>query len=145
MALTLRRGQQELTVAVKPVETKPDEYKLGIWVRDNVQGLGTITFMTRDGAFGALGHGIHDMDTSALLSIRQGTLYKTSIHSIQKGQNGIPGSMEGMIVYSHYNRLGTIDKIRRRGFTGRLNPQKTVLQQEMVPVAERGEIQKEKL
>ena len=67
VALTLRRGQQELTVAVKPVETKPDEYKLGIWVRDNVQGLGTITFMTRDGVFGALGHGIHDMDTSALL------------------------------------------------------------------------------
>lgn len=72
MALTLRRGQQELTVAVKPVETKPDEYKLGIWVRDNVQGLGTITFMTRDGAFGALGHGIHDMDTSALCRFGRG-------------------------------------------------------------------------
>ncbi len=136
VALTLRRGQQELTVAVKPVETKPDEYKLGIWVRDNVQGLGTITFMTRDGAFGALGHGIHDMDTSALLSIRQGTLYKTSIHSIQKGQNGIPGSMEGMIVYSHYNRLGTIDKNTEAGIYGTIeSAEKLFLQQEMVPVA----------
>ncbi len=145
VALTLRRGQQELTVAVKPVETKPDEYKLGIWVRDNVQGLGTITFMTRDGAFGALGHGIHDMDTSALLSIRQGTLYKTSIHSIQKGQNGIPGSMEGMIVYSHYNRLGTIDKNTEAGIYGTIeSAEKLFLQQEMVPVAERGEIQKGK-
>ena len=40
-----------------PKETKPDEYKLGIWVRDNVQGLGTITFMTRDGALERWGMG----------------------------------------------------------------------------------------
>ena len=76
VALTLRRGQQELTVAVKPVETKPDEYKLGIWVRDNVQGLGTITFMPRAGAFGALGHGIHDMDTSALCRYGRGVFIR---------------------------------------------------------------------
>lgn len=34
-------------------------YKLGIWVRDNAQGLGTITFLNADSEYGALGHGIH--------------------------------------------------------------------------------------
>ena len=56
-----------MTVRLKVVLCPEGEYKLGIWVRDNVQGLGTLTFMTQDGHFGALGHGIHDMDTSALL------------------------------------------------------------------------------
>ena len=48
-----------IDVKIKPVECEPDEYKLGIWVRDNVQGLGTITFLTGSSEFGALGHGIH--------------------------------------------------------------------------------------
>ncbi len=143
VALTLRRGEQKLTVSIKPAESSPGEYKLGIWVRDNVQGLGTVTFMTKDGAFGALGHGIHDMDTSALLSIREGTLYKTSIHSIQKGKNGIPGSMEGLIVYSHYNRLGTIYKNTEAGIYGTIESvEKLFPQEEIVPVAARGEIRK---
>ena len=83
-----------------PLETKPDEYKLGIWVRDNVQGLGTITFMTRDGAFGALGHGIHDMDTSALCRFGRGLFIRPVFIRFKRDRTGIPGSMEGMIVYS---------------------------------------------
>jgi stage IV sporulation protein B len=53
--------------------------------------------------------------------------------------------MEGMIVYSHYNRLGTIDKNTEAGIYGTIeSAEKLFLQQEMVPVAERGEIQKGK-
>ncbi len=44
---------------------------LGIWVRDNAQGLGTVTFLNSDSRFGALGHGIHDTDTNALMEIRK--------------------------------------------------------------------------
>ena len=64
-------------------------HKLGIWIRDNVQGLGTITFLTGNSKFGALGHGIHDADTSVLMDIGGGSLYKTSIRSILKGENGM--------------------------------------------------------
>ena len=71
---------------------------LGIWVRDNAQGLGTITFLTGNSEFGALGHGIHDVDTNELLDITDGTLYETSIKDIQKGESGNPGGMEGIIV-----------------------------------------------
>ncbi len=145
VALSLRREEKEVTVRLKAVLCPEGEYKLGIWVRDNVQGLGTLTFMTQDGRFGALGHGIHDMDTSALLSIHQGSLYKTSIHSIQKGENGIPGSMEGMIVYSRYNRLGTIQRNTDAGIYGTVEEPEEVFEEEMlVPVAERQEIQKGK-
>ncbi len=118
VVLKLRRDEETLDVKLKPVECSPGDYKLGLWVRDNVQGLGTITFLTGDSKFGALGHGIHDTDTNALLSIADGTLYKTSVHSIKKGENGIPGSMEGIIVYNGYNKLGTIEQNTDAGIYG---------------------------
>lgn len=118
--LSIRRGQENLEVKLKPVECGPGDYKLGVWVRDNLQGLGTITFLTGTSEFGALGHGIHDSDTGVLLSIAEGSLYKTGIHSIKKGENGIPGSMEGIIVYNGYNKLGTVDKNTDAGIYGRV-------------------------
>lgn len=121
VVLSLRRNEEKIDVRLRPVECGPDDYKLGIWVRDNVQGLGTITFLTGNSEFGALGHGIHDTDTNVLLSIADGTLYKTSIHSVKKGENGIPGSMEGIIVYNGYNKLGSIDKNTDEGIYGRVD------------------------
>ena len=141
VALTLRRGQQELTVAVKPVETKPDEYKLGIWVRDNVQGLGTVTFLTEQNEFGALGHGIHDTDTNGLMEISGGKLYRTTIQNVVKGSSGNPGTMEGMIVYNRYNLLGTIEKNTDAGIYGRLDKTEELFgKKELVETAAKEEI-----
>ena len=90
-------------------------------VRDNVQGLGTVTFLTDQSRFGALGHGIHDTDTSVLMSISDGTVYRTSIQDIIRGTDGSPGSMEGIIVYNNYNVLGKIDKNTEAGIYGSID------------------------
>ena len=37
---------EEITEKVKPVKNKNGIYKIGLWVRDDTQGLGTITFVT---------------------------------------------------------------------------------------------------
>ena len=63
MILKLKRGDETLRVRLQAVETEEGAYKLGIWVKDDVQGIGTLTYATRQGAFGALGHGITDTDT----------------------------------------------------------------------------------
>lgn len=118
VVLTLRRSGETMDVRIRPVECAPDDYKLGIWVRDNVQGLGTVTFLTEQSRFGALGHGIHDTDTNVLMTISDGTLYKTSIQDVIKGADGSPGTMEGIIVYNNYNILGTIDKNTEAGIYG---------------------------
>lgn len=119
--LEIRRSEDKFHVKIKPVQTKEKKYKLGIWVRDNVQGLGTITFLTGNSRFGALGHGIHDVDTNELLDITKGTLYKTSIKDIQKGTSGVPGGLEGIIVYNRYNLLGTIDRNTEAGIYGEVD------------------------
>ncbi|MCI8835481.1 MAG: SpoIVB peptidase [Ruminococcus sp.] len=140
--LTLRRETQTLDVRLDAVEAQPADYKLGIWVRDNIQGLGTVTFLDQNSHFGALGHGIHDADTSVLMQIREGSLYKTSIRSILKGENGIPGSMEGMIVYNTYNRLGTIDKNTEAGIYGSVEELDTLFPEQIpVEVATKEEIE----
>ena len=69
VVLTLQRGGETIDVRTRAVLCGPEEYKLGIWVRDNAQGLGTVTFLNGDSRFGALGHGIHDVDTGKLLAI----------------------------------------------------------------------------
>lgn len=142
VVLQLRRDEETIDVKIKPVECKANEYKLGIWVRDNVQGLGTITFLTGNSEFGALGHGIHDTDTNVLLSIADGTLYKTSIHSIKKGENGIPGSMEGIIVYNGYNKLGTIAKNTDAGIYGKVDKIDELFSEQIpVQVASKNEVE----
>lgn len=121
VTLTVKRDDETMDIRIVPVEYEPDEYRLGIWVRDNVQGLGTITFLTEQSRFGALGHGIHDTDTNVLMSIDSGTVYRTSIQDIRKGVSGSPGSMEGIIVYNDYNVLGTIDKNTEAGIYGTID------------------------
>lgn len=116
--LRIRRAGEEIAVKMHPIQVNTKEYKLGIWVRDNAQGLGTITFLTGNSEFGALGHGIHDVDTNELIDITNGTLYETSIKDIQKGKSGSPGGMEGIIVYNRYNVLGKISKNTEAGIYG---------------------------
>lgn len=118
VVLTLRRGKNTMDIEISPVEYEAGHYRLGIWVRDNVQGLGTITFLTEQSRFGALGHGISDTDTNALMSIDSGRIYRTSIQDITKGYSGSPGTMEGIIVYNNYNILGSIDKNTEAGIYG---------------------------
>lgn len=139
--LKLRRNEEEIEVKIKPVKTDTNEYKLGIWVRDSVQGLGTLTFLTLDHQFGALGHGIHDSDTESLLDISVGQVYQTKVVNIEKGVKGLPGGMEGIIIYNKNNLLGTIEKNTVNGVYGTIDKvDKLVEDQTAVPVAKKKEV-----
>lgn len=83
VVLTVRRNGETIDLKIKPVEYETGEYRLGIWVRDNVQGLGTVTFLTDQSRFGALGHGIHDVDTSVLMSIAE-EMYTARVSEISQ-------------------------------------------------------------
>lgn len=118
MVLTIKRGEEVFEVKSLPELNENGEYKLGIWIRDNAQGVGTLTFLDEEGGFGALGHGINDVDTSELLELESGTLYHTEIIAIRKGVSGSPGEMTGMIDYTEENILGDITANRAEGIFG---------------------------
>ncbi len=121
VVLSIRRGEEEFDVEVKPVQNQNAKYKLGIWVRDNAQGVGTMTFVDSEGNFGALGHGINDVDTSIVMELDSGTLYHTDIIAIKKGIKGEPGEMTGMIEYTDKNILGIITENTAKGIFGTCN------------------------
>ena len=120
MILKLRRDSEYLEVKVKPVRSKKNNCMLGIWVRDNAQGLGTVTFLNSDSRFGALGHGIHDTDTNALMEIRNGRVYETSMELTV-----IQEALKGSLFITDIMCLEKLIKIRIVGFLERLTAQKT--------------------
>lgn len=143
VVLKLMREGEILNVKLEPVECSAGQYKLGIWVRDNTQGLGTVTFLTKNSDYGALGHGIHDTDTGKLLNLSEGRLYRTSIRDIKKGTNGNPGGMEGIIIYNHYNVIGTITENTEAGIYGHMEKlDEEFLKEKPLKAAAKSEIKK---
>lgn len=86
-----------LTAKTVPVECVEDgKYRLGLWVRDSTAGIGTLTYIEQNtGKFGALGHGITDIDTGIMMPVESGELLKSSVYGIKKGMQGVPGELQG--------------------------------------------------
>lgn len=118
MVLTIRRNNEVTDVMINADKNRMEEWKLGIWIRDNAQGIGTMTYEDTDGSFGALGHGINDVDTSMLMNLDEGTLYKTEIVGITRGTNGAPGELTGYIEYDSENVIGEITENTTAGIFG---------------------------
>lgn len=57
VTLKVRRDEKTIPLSVTPVKDESGTYKLGIWVRDDTQGIGTLTYVDENGRYGALGHG----------------------------------------------------------------------------------------
>lgn len=140
--LGVRRDDKFYEIEIEPLKDKKGEYKLGIWVRDNAQGIGTLTFADENGYFGALGHGINDVDTSNLMEMKEGGLYKADIISITKGTKGSPGELTGVIAYSNRYKMGEIYQNTQRGVYGMLEKEKTEIEDGAVSIALKQEIEK---
>lgn len=141
MELQVIRHQETIKLEMTPVETEDGSYKLGIWVRDNIQGIGTLTYVEPNGTFGALGHGISDADTGERLEISDGDLYRADILSIRKGTAGTPGELRGVINYREENRIGTICGNSQYGIRGQMEPGKYTESMKKIPTGFKQEIQ----
>ena len=137
--LTLERKKEEIEVVIKAIENVDGDYKLGIWVRDDTQGLGTLTYISENGIFGALGHGINDVDTGILMEISSGNIYDAGVYKIVKGEKGNPGEITGYIKKTETHKLGTITKNTSHGIIGEYL---VVPNQQALPIALKQEIKK---
>lgn len=97
LELVYKRQNMQYTTTITPIKSGDDDkYRLGIWVRDSSAGIGTLTYVDPvNKMYGALGHGINDIDTGALLQVGSGELLESSIQGIKKGVKGAPGELEG--------------------------------------------------
>ncbi len=97
MSIRCLRGEKQLQMTVQAVKCVSDgEYKLGAWIRDSMAGIGTMTFYDpQTGVFGALGHGINDVDTCRLMRLQSGGIMEASVTQVKKGTKGNPGQLKG--------------------------------------------------
>jgi stage IV sporulation protein B len=117
--LEVVRDGQTLSVRVEPVMTKSGSWRLGMWVRDDLAGVGTMTFVTSDGVFGALGHPVSDIDTSVQICFSQASLFDAHVSGITKGTVSETGRLSGVIDYVS-GSLGEIDTNSEVGIFGRI-------------------------
>ena len=105
--------------SITPVKTSEEEYKLGLWVRDSAAGVGTVTFYEPSTqSFGALGHGITDIDTGDLLNIASGEFVTAKVLNIKKGEDGNPGKIQGTV--EEQETIGEITKNTEFGIYGKI-------------------------
>ena len=139
-ALTVRRGSRTLTLEASPQRDESGEYRLGAWVRDSMAGIGTMTFYDpKSGAFGALGHGVTDVDTGKLLPLDHGSIMNASVKTVKKGERGAPGELKGEFDFTR--DCGTLYANTDCGIFGRLSPQDAeTLGGKSYPIAKKDEI-----
>ncbi|MBR6151809.1 MAG: SpoIVB peptidase [Lachnospiraceae bacterium] len=142
VTLTIERREKRMDVVLQPALNQTGQYKAGIWIRDNLQGVGTLTYLDGEGKFGALGHGIADVDTGTIVEVDGGTLYQTEIVNLRRGENGSPGEMTGRIIYDDGYVLGEIRSNSDRGVFGTCNDAgKELAKGEAIPIGLKQEIQ----
>jgi len=114
------QDEQTKECSIEPVKTTNTEYKLGLWVRDSAAGVGTVSFYEPSTkTFGALGHGITDIDTGDLINIASGEFVTTRVLNITKGENGNPGKIQGTV--ENQANIGKIFKNTQFGIYGRVD------------------------
>lgn len=120
VSLTIKSEVGIRTIVIQPVEAKNGDYMLGIWVRDDSQGIGSMSYICGDKYY-ALGHGISDIDTGKLLSSHKGIIYNANIWGVKKGKKGTPGGLCGSIEYNKENIIGNILSNNSSGINGIIN------------------------
>lgn len=118
MILTIRRNGEMSEVRITPAQCEEGIYKIGVWVRDSAQGIGTMTYETADGHFGALGHGIADADIGELLALSKGSIYDTSILAVHTSDGTKPGELTGVLSFEEEDYLGRIEENTEAGIYG---------------------------
>lgn len=132
--LTVLRGNSVSVLQCRPSIT-PDGPKLGVYLRQGVTGIGTVTYYDpATQTFGTLGHGVND-PTGQLIRLRMGNTYPARVTSIRKGVAGQPGQLMGTLISQ--TPSGTLSRNTTLGVFGTLE---TPVKGEPLPVGSCEEI-----
>lgn len=137
----LRNGEEKVTSIMPEYDSGRCIFKLGIWVRDNAAGVGTLTYIRKDNLrFGALGHPVCDIDTGSLLPVENGNIFKCNIVGYKRGAKGNPGELKGLFLRNG-RILGSLDTNNKFGVYGTFsNDYLETYDEELVEVAKSSEV-----
>ena len=139
LTLKVNRADKEITLTGAAGQPVGGGQVLGAWIRDSMAGIGTMTFYDPGtDRFGALGHGINDVDTARLMTLASGSIMPANVVDVKKGAKGKPGELHGQFDLEH--DLGTLYANTGSGVFGTLADTDLVTNAKPVPVAKRSQV-----
>lgn len=133
----LRKGLEKILVIVPQYDEENQEYRLGLWVRDDAQGIGTLTFVTKDGKFGALGHSICDYETGVEIPVQDGGVYLCNLVGINRAEKGKTGEIR-CLFSQNKTANGDINKNTKCGVFGETSKIDTLVDTNLIaPIGNR--------
>lgn len=95
-------------------------YKTGLYVKDNITGTGTISYIdAKTNIYGALGHEVVQSDAKKLVEVKTGNIFENYITSITRSTNGNPGSKNAKFYFDKV--YGNILDNTKYGIYGKYN------------------------
>jgi len=139
LTLSVRRGTDALALTACARQNDAGVWQLGAWIRDSMAGIGTLTYYDpATGQYGALGHGITDVDTAQLMPLASGSIMETTVKAVKKGVKGDPGELKGD--FSVQRDVGTVTVNSSGGIFGTVADPDFLSGGTPVPVAAAGQI-----
>ena len=115
VTLEILRGGKQHRISWAPAITA-DGPKLGLYLRQGVNGIGTVTWYDpATGEFATLGHGVSN-PAGQLLHLASGNAYKSRVAAVRKGKAGEPGQLMGCV--ESPEPIGTLKVNCARGVFG---------------------------
>lgn len=139
VVVKVSRGQSTLQLQVTPHKAEDGHCELGLWMRDGIAGIGTLTFYDPDtGTFGALGHAVNDNETGVIIPLRTGSVMRSFVTDVIQGQAGMPGQLHG--TFNNEQILGSLTKNSSSGIFGTMKKNDLTTGKIALPVADFSEI-----
>lgn len=123
----IKRNNKEINELMN-VEIEGNIYKTGLYIKDNIIGIGTLTYIDPiTKVYGALGHEISYSETNTRVEVKNGNILESIITGMDRSTNGHVGSKDANIIFN--NKIGTITKNTEYGIFGIINdlPNKNVI------------------
>lgn len=114
--MTIIRDNKEINKEFT-LENIDGNYKTGLYVKDSITGIGTLSYIDPETKiYGALGHEIIETTTNKLIEVKTGSIFKTSITTIDKSVKGMAGTKNAKF-YPNIN-YGTVTSNTNKGIYG---------------------------
>ncbi|MDD4000924.1 MAG: SpoIVB peptidase [Bacilli bacterium] len=135
LILKIKRGNKILITSCRAVRDKGGKFTLGLYVKDEVLGIGTVTYIDpKTKKFGALGH---SMINDSLNGDNIGLISASSVRGIRKSFPGVPGEKQATL---GKQTVGTISKNIDIGVFGKIKNLNDFPEEKAIKVASPNEV-----
>ena len=115
------RKNKPVKEMVKTYRDDKNQVKIGFWVKDDVEGVGTLTFVNKKTKqYGALGHPLVENLGQNVIPVHSGRVFECNLIGIEKGRRNEPGQLKCSFVTSRGSK-GSIETNENFGIKGRLS------------------------